>query len=334
MSNTIFDDVFRTMIEKMPYLAVPLINEVFHTSYPEDVPIVQLRNEHQQENGEIITDSCLKIAGKLYHIECQSIDDTTMAIRMIEYDFSIAIEYAQKQGRRYRIEFPKSCVLYLRSGNNTPDFLEIEMVLPDENIVHYRVPTMKLETYTRNSIFEKNLLMLLPFYIMRYEKDIHEMSENPEMFQNLLNEYDEVRTNLEKELSGADKAVLYMNLNKLIIKIADYICQNEEKVRKGIGEIMGGKVLELESERLERLRKEAEAEAKEKGEKIGKEIGEKIGKKIGKEIGKEIGRTEGEERLSTLINHLIMDGRSTEIQSVVTNVETRKQLYKEYGILP
>lgn len=94
-------------------------------------------------------------------------------------------------------------------------------------------------------------------------------------FYNLLNEYDEVRTNLEKELSGADKAVLYMNLNKLIIKIADYICQNEEKVRKGIGEIMGGKVLELESERLERLRKEAEAEAKEKGEKIGKEIGEK-----------------------------------------------------------
>ena len=46
MNNTIFDDVFRTMIEKMPYLAVPLINEVFHTSYPENVPIVQLRNEH------------------------------------------------------------------------------------------------------------------------------------------------------------------------------------------------------------------------------------------------------------------------------------------------
>lgn len=30
-------------------------------------------------------------------------------------------------------------------------------------------------------------------------------------------------------------------------------------------------------------------------------------------------RAIGEERLSILINHLIMDGRSTEIQSVVTN---------------
>lgn len=32
--NTIFDDVFKTMIEKMPSLAVPLINEVFGTEYP------------------------------------------------------------------------------------------------------------------------------------------------------------------------------------------------------------------------------------------------------------------------------------------------------------
>lgn len=67
--NTIFDDVFRTMLEKMPYLAVPLINEVFHTSYPEDVEIIQLRNEYMEENGKIITDSCLAIGGKRYHIE-------------------------------------------------------------------------------------------------------------------------------------------------------------------------------------------------------------------------------------------------------------------------
>ena len=228
-----------------------------------------------------------------------------MAIRMIEYDFSIAIENAQKQGRKYRMDFPKSCVLYLRSGKNTPDFLEIEMVLSDEKIVHYWVPTMKLETYTRNSIFEKNLLMLLPFYIMRYEKDIHEMSENPEMFQSLLNDYEEIRINLERELSGADKTVLYMNLNKLIIKIADYICRNEKTVRKGIGEIMGGKVLELETERL---------------------------RAEGQVVGKEIGKAEGEERLSILINHLILDGRNDEIQSVVTNAEIRRKLYKEYGM--
>ena len=72
MNNTIFDDVFRTMIEKMPYLAVPLINEVFHTSYPEDVKITQLCNEHQQENGEVITDLTkliVKIADYIFREE-------------------------------------------------------------------------------------------------------------------------------------------------------------------------------------------------------------------------------------------------------------------------
>ena len=293
MNNTIFDDVFRTMIEKMPYLAVPLINEVFHTSYPEDVKITQLRNEHQQKDGEIITDSCLLIGKKMYHIECQSTDDTTMAIRMIEYDFAIAVENAEKQGRRYRIEFPRSCVLFLRSSGNTPDYLEADVIFPDGKTHVYSIPAIKMADYTKDHIFEKNLLMLLPFYIMRYEKKKHDMRKNPELLQVLLNEYDEIRINLEKELTETGKAELYTNLTKLIVKIADHIFEKEEDIRKGIGDVMGGKVLELESERL---------------------------------------KAEGEARLGTLINRLIQDQRTEEIQMVSTDPEKREQLYKEYGI--
>lgn len=293
MNNTIFDDVFRTMIEKMSYLAVPLINEVFHTSYPEDVKITQLRNEHQQKDGEIITDSCLLIGKKMYHIECQSTDDTTMAIRMIEYDFAIAVENAEKQGRRYRIEFPRSCVLFLRSSGNTPDYLEADVIFPDGKTHVYSIPAIKMANYTKDHIFEKNLLMLLPFYIMRYEKKKHDMRKNLELLQILLDEYDEIRINLEKELTETGKAELYTNLTKLIVKIADHIFEKEEDIRKGIGDVMGGKVLELESERL---------------------------------------KAEGEARLGDLINRLIQDQRMEEIQMASTDPEKREQLYKEYGI--
>ncbi len=293
MNNTIFDDVFRTMIEKMSYLAVPLINEVFHTSYPEDVKITQLRNEHQQKDGEIITDSCLLIGKKMYHIECQSTDDTTMAIRMIEYDFAIAVENAEKQGRRYRIEFPRSCVLFLRSSGNTPDYLETDVIFPDGKTHVYSIPAIKMADYTKDHIFEKNLLMLLPFYIMRYEKKKHDMRKNLELLQILLDEYDEIRINLEKELTETGKAELYTNLTKLIVKIADHIFEKEEDIRKGIGDVMGGKVLELESERL---------------------------------------KAEGEARLGDLINRLIQDQRMEEIQMASTDPEKREQLYKEYGI--
>ena len=317
MNNTIFDDVFRTMIEKMPYLAVPLINEVFHTSYPEDVKITQLRNEHQQENGEVITDFCLLIGKKMYHIECQSTDDTTMAIRMIEYDFAISIEHAEKQGRRYRIEFPKSCVLFLRSSENTPDYLEAEVAFPDGKVHLYSIPTIKMADYTKASIFEKNLLMLLPFYIMRYEKKGHDFNENPELFQILLNEYEEIRVNLEKELSETGKSELYTDLTKLIVKISDYIFREEEDIRKGLGDVMGGRVLELESERLK-----AEGQA----------IGRAEGQVIGRAEGQVIGQAQGEARLGSLINRLIQEQRIDEIQIVSTDSERREQLYKEYNL--
>ena len=155
--------------------------------------------------------------------------------------------------------------------------------------------------YTKDSIFEKNLLKLLPFYIIRYEKKGHDFNNNPELFQVLLNEYEEIRISLEKELTETGRSELYTDLTKLIVKIADYIFQKEEDVRKGIGEIMGGKVLELESERL-------------------------------KAEGKAIGQAQGENRLGSLITRLIQDQRTEEIPIVSVDSKRREQLYKEYNL--
>ena len=143
--------------------------------------------------------------------------------------------------------------------------------------------------------------MLLPFYIMRYEKNADTIEKNPQMVQRLLNEYEDIRNKLEREISILGKSELYTDLNKLIIRISDYVFRNKEKVRKGVGEIMGGKVLQLESERL-------------------------------REEGKAEGKAEGEARLSALINRLLLDGRSDEVQRVVTDVKWRQKLYGEYDL--
>ena len=183
------------------------------------------------------------------------------------------------------------------------------MVFPDGNTYVYSIPIVKMVDYTKDSIFEKNLLMLLPFYIMRYEKKRHDLNNNPELFQVLLNEYEEIQVNLERELTETGKSELYTDLTKLIVKIADYIFRKEDVVRKGIGEIMGGKVLELESERLK-----AEGEA------------------IGQARGEAIGQIQGENRLGSLISRLLQDQRIEEIQIVSTDPKRREQLYKEYNL--
>ena len=148
---------------------------------------------------------------------------------------------------------------------------------------------------------------------MRYEKEIHKINQDPEKLQSLLDEYEDIRATLEKELTETGRAELYTNLNKLITKISDYICRDEDMVRERLGETMGGKVLELESERL-------------------KAIGESIGEARGEARGKVIGELQGEARLGVLINRLILDGRSAEVQGAATDAEKRKELYKEYNM--
>ena len=254
-NSTIFDDVFRTMLEKMPQLIIPLINEVFGTDYPGDIPIVQRRNEHYTRKGAIITDSHLFIADKIYHIECQSTSDSTMVIRMIEYDFAAALEFAEKENGKYRIYFPQSCVLYLR-GKNGPDFLEMELVMPEGQSMDYRVPVVRVERYTSDVIFQKKLLFLLPFYIIRYEKSVKEIDEDDGILQELMEEYRIIGERLEEELLNEGKEKEYRDLIGLIGRIADYIFKESPRAKKGIGEAMGGQVLELESERLERLIRE------------------------------------------------------------------------------
>ena len=109
----------------------------------------------------------------------------------------------------------------------------------------------------------------------------------------------------QKELTETGKSELYTDLTKLIIKIADYIFRKEEDIRKGIGDIMGGKVLELESERL---------------------------KAEGRTEGEAIGQVQGEARLGSLITRLIQEQRTEEIPIVSTDAKRREQLYKEYNL--
>ena len=56
--------------------------------------------------------------------------------------------------------------------------------------------------------------------------------------------------NLQKELYAKGKSILYTDIVGLITNISDYIMKSEKKIKEGVKKIVGGKVLELESERL------------------------------------------------------------------------------------
>lgn len=266
--STIFDDVFRTIAQKMPQLLIPLINEVFHTSYSEEEHFEQLRNEHYEKYGTVITDSIIRIGNHIYHLECQSSKDKTMVIRMFEYDISIAIEHASYENDEiWEIEFPQSCVLYIRNHRDLPDYHEAVVKFADGQKVRYRVPILQAKKYTVDRIFEKRLLILLPYHILRYEHFLKHNGTDTRKLQQLLADFREINRRLEETAEKENKSHLYMDMIVLIEQIADYIIPKNNTIRKGLGDVMGGKILKLQSEELLEL---GEARGKAKGRLEGK----------------------------------------------------------------
>ena len=266
--STIFDDVFRTIAQKMPQLLIPLINEVFHTSYSEEEHFEQLRNEHYEKYGTVITDSIIQIGNHIYHLECQSSKDKTMVIRMFEYDISIAIEHASYENDEiWEIEFPQSCVLYIRNHRDLPDYHEAVVKFADEQKMRYRVPILQAKKYTVDRIFEKRLLILLPYHILRYEHFLKHNGMDTRKLQQLLADFREINRRLEETAEKENKSHLYMDMIVLIEQIADYIIPKNNTIRKGLGDVMGGKILKLQSEELLEL---GEARGKAKGRLEGK----------------------------------------------------------------
>ena len=266
--STIFDDVFRTIAQKMPFLLIPLINEVFGTEYSDEQGFEQLRNEHYEKFGKVITDSIIRIGGHIYHIECQSEKDGNMAVRMMEYDFAIALEhFSLTDGNITEIDFPESCVLYIRNHRNMPPYHEVRVHFADGQSVMYRVPVIMAKDYTVSSIFEKQLLLLLPYHILRYEHFLKSNRANQEKMEQMLDDYREINNQLSKLHDTGSKAQLYVDLIELINRIADYVIPKDNPSRERIGDVMGGQILKLRSEKL---REEGREEGREQGREQGR----------------------------------------------------------------
>ena len=104
--------------------------------------------------------------------------------------------------------------------------------------------------------------MFLPYYIIRYQNEYSEIEENNERLDKFLREFEDINQRLGKS-TIKDKSTIYSDLNGLIMRIADYMLINKEKMKKGVEKVMGGQILELESERLTREgRKEGRSEGK------------------------------------------------------------------------
>ena len=247
-SSTIFDDAFRTMQQKMPWLLIPIINDAFGKNYPLDTEVKRLPERYETLVSKRIVDSCSLIGNRVYHLEAQSHKDGTMILRILEYDFMIGLASATKEEGEFTIPFPKSCVIYVRHDKNTPDYERANLLLPDDRVVKYLVPTIKLQNYGLDEIFEKKLYAYLPFYLMRYEKEFKAWEKDEDKIDSLQKECEGMLSRLSREFGG--KPEEFLNMLSVTQRIVDYITREQECLRERMDEVMGGKIWELPSDRI------------------------------------------------------------------------------------
>ena len=179
-------------------------------------------------------------------MECQSYDDGSMAIRIAEYAFIVARQFASWDIGHATIPMPRFSIIYVKRTKRTPKTTTITFTLPDGRTVDYKSDNVILEDFTKEKVVEKRLFPYIPFYIARYENEISSEGNIENVIEELTYFREEmIRLHQAGELSDDELIDLKGFVNTIITHIT-----NGNKNEERLVNIMGGTVIETESERL------------------------------------------------------------------------------------
>ena len=148
--------------------------------------------------------------------------------------------------------------------------------MPDGREVDYDVPFIKMSDYGIEDIFREKLFMLIPFYIFNYENELPQINDSKEKINELFEKYNDVFRRLEEEQkTGGLSALSYDVIIRLTYSVAYKLTMKQSNVQMKVGDVMGGKVLDLPGFRIY---DDGRKEGREEGIKEGRAEGEAKGK--------------------------------------------------------
>ena len=208
----LWDEILKAIVAAMPSQLFPLFKELYGKEYPKDTSIVLLGSETSsiQENGakppdSTLMDIALLVAGTdYYHLECQMKNDREMVIRMFAYDVRFAITHSKEvdgNTGEFTLYFPHSAAIYPEKNNAIPDYLKCRVIFQDGTEHIYKIPTVRIQTYTLKEIREKHLALFIPYAILRLRPRLAENIKKPLTQKELTEFVAEAILVLEEELA-------------------------------------------------------------------------------------------------------------------------------------
>lgn len=255
--NTAYDDAFHTLLLYCKTLVIPVVNESFQQVFSGREKIISsesriyLRQQDGREEKKI-TDASFTIVSadgisNRFHLECQSTPDNSMLVRIFEYDSQIALQNATLIEDTLEVEFPQSAVLQLRNDKKIKRKLKLVIKTPGGNI-SYEVPVLNVQEYDLDTIFEKGLYFLLPFYIFRYEKELGSISKDPNKLEDLKRTYIDIEERLEQvKLERKIDEYTKRNILEMSMHVLRKIAAGKDHIIEEVSSVMGGNVLQTEA---------------------------------------------------------------------------------------
>ena len=249
----VYDSVFWTAANTLKSYLPMLVNEAFGEHFTKHATVTLRSNKEvvELEDGTLArrdVDSLFNLSEMLdeyveknYHFECEVKGRRSIAIRIAEYAAGYAFNSASQTKTGAEIEIPHSAVIFLRHDSADIDGLTITVRYPG-GATQYRVPVIKIKDYSLDEIFEKKLLLLLPFYVFIFsDAEYAGMNKEADSIKKLEKLLTDTSYRLEQmvqegELESWQKG----NLLRYIGIVLDKLTTKYETVRKGVEKAMGG----------------------------------------------------------------------------------------------
>lgn len=194
-------------------LLLPLAAEMFGISDLIVQEVHLLQHDHHEKAGEFLIDSSVLLAGGyFYQLKCSTKWDGDMNMQVIRYGFSSMQES------------PRICILEIRdSSGMRAGSASVQVHLPDGREVITNARVLHLQDYTVHDLFEKKLVALLPYYILRHERFLTSDDTDQEEIDRIIAEVEEIDASLKNMLNSGMEAHTYTCLSWLIREVAEHL---------------------------------------------------------------------------------------------------------------
>lgn len=235
----IYDRMFKKILTLSARAVIGLINGLFGTEYPPDSTITYNWTEHHDEHlKKTLADTIVTVNfSHSYHMEAQMYKDEEIEFRVFDYSYGHALK---SRNDADILHFPEPRIIYLYNHKNISDTKEILLDFGTQGTFTYCVPVFKLLEYTTEELSSKNMVILIPFMILKLRDSIKKKRtpENMKALRTLILD-DIINIINENQALGNITSADANKLRSLIQKLYNHLYSHyEEFIEGGLNDMM------------------------------------------------------------------------------------------------